>query len=101
MLLCNAIPHLCSGLLGRAFPTPFAKPHGRGPSSPRVNFLWGYANLLAAFCLLQYKAISIGANLDFILLMLGALAIGTAMSRHFGLVMEEWGGHSANDTPPQ
>ena len=28
--LCNAIPHLVAGLQGQPFPSPFAKPPGRG-----------------------------------------------------------------------
>jgi len=30
--LCNCIPHLCAGLQGMPFPTPFAKPRGIGKS---------------------------------------------------------------------
>ncbi len=38
--LVNAIPHLASGTMGRAFQSPFAKPRGIGLSlvRPRVNF---------------------------------------------------------------
>ncbi len=37
----NFVRHFVSGVLGRAFPTPFASPPFRGPSSPRVNVLYG------------------------------------------------------------
>src|SRR4030095_3423257 len=37
----NFVPHFVSGVLGRTFPTPFASPPFRGPSSPRVNVLYG------------------------------------------------------------
>jgi hypothetical protein len=37
--LCNSIPHLTKGLQGEPFPSPFAKPPGKGNSSPLVNFL--------------------------------------------------------------
>ena len=33
MFLVNAIPHSVSGLLGRAFPSPFASPPGQGEST--------------------------------------------------------------------
>ena len=39
--LCNAIPHLASGLKGETFPTPFATPRGVGNSSAMLNFFWG------------------------------------------------------------
>ncbi|MEJ0066167.1 MAG: hypothetical protein WDM85_12710 [Caulobacteraceae bacterium] len=52
--LCNSIPHLAAGLRGEVFPTPFAKPRGKGPSSALVNFYWGAANLaLGLFILLR------------------------------------------------
>ena len=48
-LLANAVPHVVSGLLGRSFQTPFAKPPGRGLSSATVNLLWGFANLVTGY----------------------------------------------------
>jgi len=53
LILANAMPHLVSGVTGRAFQTPFAKPPGKGVSSSTVNLLWGFANLLAAWWLLE------------------------------------------------
>ncbi len=50
--LANAIPHLGSGLTGRAFQSPFAKPPGEGLSSARVNILWGYFNLIIGYFLI-------------------------------------------------
>lgn len=50
--LANAIPHLVSGMMGRAFQSPFAKPHGEGLSSSTVNVFWGFANLIVAYLLL-------------------------------------------------
>ena len=35
--LTNAIPHFVSGVMGRAFQSPFAKPSGEGLSSSTVN----------------------------------------------------------------
>ena len=40
MFLVNAIPHSVSGLLGRAFPSPFASPPGQGESTALINVLW-------------------------------------------------------------
>ena len=48
LVLCNAVPHLAAGLRGEPFPTPFAKPPGRGPSPPLINAVWGVLNLALA-----------------------------------------------------
>jgi hypothetical protein len=37
--LCNAIPHFVSGVTGRPFQSPFAKPPGEGLSSSIINVL--------------------------------------------------------------
>lgn len=49
----NFVPHFVSGVLGRTFPTPFASPPFRGPSSSRVNVLYGVCNLAVAYALLS------------------------------------------------
>lgn len=84
--LCNGIPHLVCGLQGSPFPTPFARPRGIGDSPPLVNFLWGLFNLLLGLALLAAFPLSIGLNLPFVACLLGALALGTYLSRHFGAV---------------
>ena len=35
--LVNSVPHFTNGVSGRPFPTPFAKPPGRGLSPSWVN----------------------------------------------------------------
>jgi hypothetical protein len=50
--LANAVPHYVSGMMGRPFQTPFAKPPGKGLSSSTVNVLWGLANLAVAYGLI-------------------------------------------------
>jgi hypothetical protein len=50
--LSNAIPHFVSGVMGRPFQSPFAKPPGEGLSTSTVNVLWGFFNLVAAYLLL-------------------------------------------------
>src|SRR6185503_3270085 len=49
----NFVPHFVSGVLGRTFPTPFASPPFRGPSSPRVNVLYALCNLTVVYALLS------------------------------------------------
>ena len=48
----NAVPHFVSGVLGKPFQTPFAKPPGRGLSSSTINALWGFVNFALAYSLL-------------------------------------------------
>lgn len=50
--LVNAVPHFVTGVTGRRFPSPFAKPPGKGESSPVVNVLWASLNLVIAYLLL-------------------------------------------------
>jgi len=50
-LLINTLPHLIAGLQGRSFQSPFAKPPGKGLSSPLTNVIWGFINLAASWAL--------------------------------------------------
>ena len=52
--LANTIPHLVSGISGRAFHSPFAKPPGKGLSSSTVNVLWGFVNFVVAYLLVEH-----------------------------------------------
>lgn len=85
LFLANAIPHLVSGMMGRAFQSPFAKPPGEGLSSATVNVLWGSANLLLAYfliCRVGLFALRDGA--DAAALGAGMLLIALFSARHFG-----------------
>ena len=82
-LLANAIPHLASGLRGEPHPTPFARPPGRGLSSPVVNALWGSANLFLGV------AAATGADSGTIGLLVGAVGFllsAVFVAYHFGRV---------------
>jgi hypothetical protein len=50
--LTNAVPHFVSGVMGRPFQSPFAKPPGQGLSSATINVLWGFFNLVAGYVLI-------------------------------------------------
>jgi len=50
--VANSLPHLSNGISGRSFQSPFAKPPGKGLSSPVVNVVWGFSNLAAAYLLI-------------------------------------------------
>jgi hypothetical protein len=84
-LLMNAVPHLVSGVLGRSFQSPFAKPRGEGLSSSTVNVVWGFANLVLAYLLLvRFDVVQWDDGLDAAVVALGALALALFAARHFG-----------------
>ena len=83
--LANAIPHFVSGLMGRAFQSPFAKPRGEGLSSSTVNVVWGFLNLVAGYVLVcRVGDFDLHSSLDLAALGLGALLLALPMARHFG-----------------
>lgn len=80
----NAIPHWVSGLMGRPFQSPFAKPPGRGLSSATVNVLWGFFNLLIGYLLIfQVGNFSLYALADAVSLGLGILVMSLMSARIF------------------
>jgi hypothetical protein len=84
-LLTNAVPHWVSGLMGRAFQSPFAKPHGVGLSSSIVNVLWGFLNLAVAYILLcRVGHLDLQAPDQVIALGLGVLLTSVMTARMFG-----------------
>ena len=84
-LLTNAVPHGVSGLMGRPFQSPFAKPRGEGQSSSTVNLLWGFLNLVVGYLLvIRIGDFDLRSTADIVALGLGALLIGLFMARHFG-----------------
>jgi hypothetical protein len=81
----NAIPHFVSGLMGRPFQSPFAKPPGQGLSSSTVNVLWGFLNLVIAYLLVcRVGDFDLRSNVDIAALGLGVLAISLPLARQFG-----------------
>ena len=83
--LANAVPHYVSGMMGRAFQSPFAKPSGKGLSSSSVNVLWGFANLAIAYgliaCVGQFDLRAADQAAAF---GLGLLLMGLMAARLFG-----------------
>jgi hypothetical protein len=85
VFLCNAIPHVVSGLMGHPFQSPFAKPPGRGLSSSTVNVAWGVLNLAVAYILIcRVGDLSLRSTADAVTLGLGFLLVGLLLARHFG-----------------
>ena len=83
--LTNAIPHFVSGVMGRAFQSPFAKPPGEGLSSSTVNVLWGSFNLVVGYVLVcRVGDFDLRSTVDVAVSGLGALLLALMMARHFG-----------------
>ena len=83
--LCNAIPHFVSGMMGRPFQSPFAKPPGEGLSSSTVNVLWGFFNGVVGYLLVvRVGNFDLRSISDVLALAVGALLIGLFSARHFG-----------------
>ena len=84
-VLANAVPHLVSGMLGRAFQTPFASPPGKGLSSSIVNLIWGFANLVVGYALVcRVGSFDLRNTAHVTTLGLGMLGLGLMLARHFG-----------------
>jgi len=83
--LANAVPHAVSGMMGRPFQSPFAKPRGQGLSSSTVNVLWGFFNLAIGYLLVRRVGdFNLKETEDVVALGLGGLLISLFMARHFG-----------------
>ncbi len=83
--LTNAIPHLVSGLMGRPFQSPFAKPPGEGLSSSTVNVLWGFFNLAVAYGLIARNGTFDPRSLEHVAACgLGGLLTALLLARRFG-----------------
>ena len=83
--LANAIPHFVSGMMGRPFQSPFAKPPGEGLSSSTVNVLWGFANFVIAYLLIvRVGHFDLRAVDHVIAVGVGVLLMGVMAARLFG-----------------
>jgi len=83
--LTNAVPHFVSGVMGRPFQSPFAKPPGQGLSSSTVNVLWGALNLVVGYILVcRVGDFELRSTRDVVPFGLGILLIGLFSARHFG-----------------
>jgi len=85
MFLANAIPHFVSGVMGRPFQSPFAKPSGEGLSSSKVNVLWGFFNAVVGYVLVvRVGNFDLRSISDVLALAVGVLLISLFSARHFG-----------------
>ena len=85
IFLANAIPHIVSGMMGRSFQSPFAKPSGEGLSSSTVNVIWGFFNVMVAyFLILRIGTFDLHSTLDVFSTGIGAFLLALFSARHFG-----------------
>ncbi len=83
--LTNAIPHFVSGLTGRPFQSPFAKPPGQGLSSSIVNVLWGFLNIVIGYLLVcRVGEFELRSTSDVVAAGLGILLTSLLLARLFG-----------------
>jgi uncharacterized membrane protein len=81
--LANVVPHFFHGISGDCFPTPFAKPPGRGLSSPTVNVAWAWLNLVVGFLLLRIGHVALENEPTLLVFLAGIIAISTMLSFRF------------------
>ena len=85
LFLTNCVPHLVSGVMGRPFQSPFAKPPGEGLSSSTVNVLWGFFNLVVGYLLVcRVGDFDLRSTADVASLGLAILLMGLLSARMFG-----------------
>ena len=83
LFLANAVPHFVHGISGDRFPTPFARPPGKGLSSPTVNVVWALFNLVVGYILFRVGKVSSGDNLALVIFFAGIVGISTMLSVRF------------------
>jgi hypothetical protein len=94
LFLANAVPHVVSGMMGRPFQSPFAKPPGEGLSSSSINVLWGFFNIVIGYLLVcRVGDFQLRDTADILALGAGAFLISLFSARHFGRFN---GGHVTN-----
>lgn len=88
-LLANVVPHFFHGISGDRFPTPFAKPPGRGLSSPTINVAWAWINLVVGYVLFRAGKVSAENYATLIVLLAGIIFISTVLSFRFRQKLRE------------
>lgn len=93
--LFNSLPHLVNGMSGRRFPSPFAKPPGKGESSATVNAVWGVFNVALGYVLLVHVGeFRMHAPWSELTALFGGLATACGLAWRFGPL---YGGDKGQD----
>jgi len=83
VFLANVVPHFVHGISGDRFPTPFAKPPGKGLSSSTVNVVWALSNLVIGYFLFRVGRVANGEPLPLALFFAGIAALSVMASKSF------------------
>ena len=89
MFLANVVPHFVHGISGDRFPTPFAKPPGKGLSSPTVNVVWALFNLAVGYILFRVGKVSTGDYTVLLIFFAGVAILSTMSSVRFAEKLAE------------
>jgi hypothetical protein len=81
--LANAIPHFVQGVCGNKFPSPFAKPPGKGLSSALTNVLWGGLNIVIGYILLRAGKFTSEDFVGLVVFFVGAMFMAVPLSINF------------------
>jgi len=81
--LANVVPHFVQGVSGNRFPTPFAKPPGKGLSSAVVNVVWGLANLVVGTIFFRVGRLASWNTVAVMVFFVGVVLISVMSSLNF------------------
>jgi hypothetical protein len=81
--LANALPHFVHGISGDKFPTPFAKPPGKGLSSPTTNVVWGLLNIIVGCTLMRFSKFHHGSPTELLIIFAGIVVMSILLSIRF------------------
>jgi hypothetical protein len=88
LIMANTVPHFVHGISGNRFPTPFAKPPGKGLSSPTVNVIWALANLIVGYILLRAGKVSLSNQWSLLVFFIGMVLMSIMLSIGFSNKMK-------------
>jgi len=83
MFLANFVPHFVNGISGNPFPTPFAKPHGKGLSSPLLNIVWAWVNIAIGWVFFQEGKVSMADSRSLIIFLAGFVCLSVMLAIRF------------------
>ncbi|WP_448697454.1 hypothetical protein ACFGVR_12400 [Mucilaginibacter sp. AW1-3] len=81
--LANAVPHFVHGISGNKFPTPFAKPPGKGLSTATTNVLWALLNIIIACSLFRISKFHHANRLELVIIFAGFVLVSVMLSSRF------------------
>jgi uncharacterized membrane protein len=81
--LANAVPHFVQGISGNKFPTPFAKPPGKGLSSAPLNVAWGLLNIVIGLLLCKAGKVQHHHHRALAIFFVGFAAMSIMMAYNF------------------